>query len=72
MGNTDFCLWDSSCRKKVRYSHAADARMRIRRISRLGDGLGVEALATYRCRFCGGFHIGHTKCMRQVQSEGRG
>jgi len=72
MGISDFCCWDSGCRKKVRFSHAAHARMRIRRIVPSGNGLAVESLATYRCQFCGGFHIGHAKCDLRMHGEGRG
>jgi hypothetical protein len=70
MGISDFCLWDSGCRKKIRFSHAVHARARIRRILRLGDGLAVGDLDTYRCQFCGGSHIGHTKCCQQRNSGG--
>ncbi len=72
MTAVDFCRWDSSCGKKVRFSQAAHARMHIKRILRLGDGLSVEFLAAYRCQFCRGFHIGHAKCDRHGQREGRG
>jgi ribosomal protein L32 len=72
MGNLDLCSWASSCGRKVRFSHATHARMRIRRIQDSGNGLSVDALAAYRCEFCGGFHIGHTRCNRQADSERRG
>jgi hypothetical protein len=72
MTEVDFCLWDSGCRKKIRFSQAAHARTQIRRILRLGDGLAVEILAAYRCQFCRGFHIGHAKCDQHRQREGRG
>jgi len=67
-----FCRWDSSCGRKTRFSHAAHARMRIRRIVRSGQGLAVESLAAYRCQVCGGFHIGHAKCDLRIHGEERG
>jgi hypothetical protein len=72
MGISDFCHWDSGCRKKIRFSHAVHARVRIRHILRLGDGLAVGELATYRCQFCHGFHIGHARSDQHRQKEGRG
>lgn len=62
--------WASSCGRKRRYSRAAHARMCIGRILKLGEGLGMETLNTYRCRFCGGFHIGHSRCNRQSLGSG--
>jgi hypothetical protein len=69
MGYPVFCSWASSCGSKVRFSHAAHARMRIRHISRSGNGLAVDTLAAYRCQFCGGFHIGHARCNQTLQRE---
>ena len=71
MDVSGFCLWDSGCRKKVRFSHATHACMRIRRIVRSGNGLGVESLAACRCQFCGGFHIGHARCDQDTHSKRR-
>jgi ribosomal protein L32 len=66
MDNIDFCRWESSCGRKVRFSRVTHAKMRIRRIMHSGNGLAVDALAAYRCKFCGGFHIGHAKCDERV------
>lgn len=62
MVDSDFCRWTSSCKNKIRFSRAAHAKSRIRRILDSGNGLTVDALAAYRCQFCGGFHIGHIRC----------
>ena len=72
MENSDFCHWDSCCRKKVRFSHAAHARLRIQRLLRSGYGLAVDSLAAYRCEYCGGWHIGHERCNQQTHGVGRG
>jgi hypothetical protein len=67
-GIEGYCRWASSCGRKIRFSHAAHARMRVRQIMDSGEGLAVDSLAAYRCQFCGGFHIGHARCN---QREGR-
>jgi hypothetical protein len=54
-----FSRWDSCCARKTRFSHAAHARARIRRIRASGGGLSIGTLVTYKCQFCSGFHIGH-------------
>ena len=59
MSEEDYCRWASSCERKVRFSSASHARLRIRHILHSGDGLAVERLVPYRCEFCAGFHIGH-------------
>lgn len=64
-----FCRWACSCGRKIRFSRAAHARMRIRHILHQGNGLAVDTLAAYRSQFCGGFHIGHARCNQKSQSE---
>jgi hypothetical protein len=62
--NTDelqYCHWDSSCKRKVRYGRARHARLCIQRILQSGDGLNAENLASYHCLYCAGFHVGHTR-----------
>ena len=70
-GFEGFCRWASSCERKISFSRAAHARMRIRHIMHSGDGLAVDTLAAYRCQFCGGFHIGHARCNQRENREGR-
>lgn len=50
-------LWDylSSCYHKVRYGHAQTAENACRRMNEKGSG----EMEPYRCRYCGGWHIGH-------------
>jgi hypothetical protein len=66
-----FCRWDSGCMRKIRFSRAAHARIRIRRILRSGRVFDGDSLVPYRCRYCMGFHIGHARCNQQVNSQGR-
>jgi hypothetical protein len=61
-----FCDWASSCGRKVRFSHAKHASMRIQKILQSGDGLNVDSLATYHCQFCAGFHVGHMRARGRV------
>lgn len=61
MDNLEFYRWDTFRGRKIRFSHAAHARMRIRHILHSVNGLAVDSLAACRCKFCGGFHIGHSK-----------
>lgn len=72
MGNADFCRWASSCWKKIRFSHATHAKLRIESILHSVNSLDTEQLAVYRCQFCGGFHIGHHRYCEQGNREGRG
>ncbi len=67
-----FCRFDSSCSRKVRFSHAAHAQARIKRIMGSGFAYAAESLASYKCNFCNGFHIGHQFCSRHARSAGRG
>jgi hypothetical protein len=67
-----FYRWASSCGRKIRFSRAAHARMRIRHILHSGNGLALDTLAANRCQFRGGFHIGHARCNQKSQSEREG
>jgi len=71
MGHIDFAYWDASCARKTRFSHATHAEARICHILNSGNGLGVRALVTYKCRYCSGFHIGHKHSSHHSRGEGR-
>jgi len=71
MENIDFWCWDSSCARKTRFSHATHARAQIMRLADSGDGFGIDALVSYKCRYCAGFHIGHDRLNRSPLGEGR-
>jgi hypothetical protein len=72
MSMVDYCRWDSSCGRKVRFSRAAHAQKRLRRILHSGFGFAVDTLPAYRCRFCLGFHLEPARFNQhsQVQREG--
>ncbi len=59
MSNREFWQWESSCGRKVRYSRRSLALRCIQRIASAGGGYKLESFVTYRCRFCGGYHLGH-------------
>jgi hypothetical protein len=67
----DYCHWAASCGRKKRYRCANHARMCMSRILRQGNGIEMETLATYRCSFCGGFHMGHARSNRQARAAER-
>lgn len=67
----EYCSWASSCGRKVRCKNAARARKKITSSLHWENGLDVESLQAYRCRFCGGFHVGHQKCDKLFQSTGK-
>jgi hypothetical protein len=72
MTEVDYCKWDSSCGRKVRFSRAAHAQKRLRRILDSGIGFAVDTLAAYRCNFCLGFHIGNARCNQQAHNQWEG
>lgn len=51
------------CGRKRRFDREADAALSARRLRRATTG---EWIGTYRCSFCGGWHVGHKpKDLRQ-------
>lgn len=51
-----------ACKGKQRFESLGDAWTALRAVLR-GDrkrGKAPEAMNAYRCKFCGGFHFGHT------------
>jgi len=61
----NYCHWASSCRRKIRFSHAHHAMLRIQCILQSATAVEATSLVSYQCSHCGGFHIGHKR-------EGRG
>lgn len=60
-----------ACRSKVRHATEAEAFASIVHLKRKGHYDG-EPLNVYRCRFCNGFHFGHTpREVRQAMAERR-
>lgn len=46
------------CVGKLRHADQAGARAHVAR--RVAEGAARERLSTYRCRHCGGWHVGHS------------
>lgn len=72
MTEVDYCRWDSSCGRKIKFSRAAHAYRRLWRILHSGYGFAVDTLAAYRCLFCFGFHIGHARCNQLAKNQWKG
>jgi hypothetical protein len=51
-----------ACEGKIRYGSAAEALER-----RAALHGGKSQLGAYRCRFCGGFHLGHAPRKRRTR-----
>ena len=49
---------DDSCLRKVRHATLASAEQKA---ARLGDKHGETNIHPYQCRFCGGWHVGHSE-----------
>lgn len=48
-----------SCKSKVRHATVEAGQHAIRQLNRARGYQG--RLDVYRCQFCGGFHVGHSK-----------
>lgn len=62
-----YCWWYSSCRRKIRYSHASHAHRHIQTIVEFGEGFNIGDLVSYRCLYCQGWHIGHQRRGRELR-----
>lgn len=51
-----------ACQGKVRHADAGGAYAAMRKLGRAKPDLAPgSVIGAYKCRFCGGWHIGHNK-----------
>lgn len=51
-----------TCERKVRHASEQDGLAALRSLRRSGDN---DVMNVYHCRFCGGWHTGHTPGQHQ-------
>lgn len=59
--------YDISCSTKRSYPSKAQAKKKLKELTRKGD----RHLAIYECRYCPGFHIGHLPGYQTYRRPGR-
>ena len=58
------------CERKIRYANESSAASKCKALRKK---LNDHALGWYRCKFCGGYHIGHRpkKLVQSIRSRAR-